>query len=218
MSDRTTCPLCNKSVSFAGLPKHIFSSLHKNDLIVGLQKRKVALTRDIKMFPATGCIPYIQVKGKHYLHLCFGCNKCYYQHHNFQKQHSCPKLSEGLKVVQSILDAPTLVLPTTQEPEPQATPLPTPTPSDFIDPEGKGRPLAVVISAFQRDIKRLNSIIESDKQVVEEAEAKSAKADMFLAGLNYCIEYMKGEEKEVYHSFLPNFKEEHPDILAFVDL
>lgn len=216
MSDRTTCPLCDKSVSFAGLPKHIFSSLHKNDLIVGLQKRKEALTRDIKMFPATGCIPYIQVKGRHYLHLCFGCNKCYYQHHNFQKQHSCSKLSEGFKAVQSILDAPTLVISKPQEAEPQATPLPTP--SDFKDPEGKGRPLAVVISAYQRDIKRLNSIIENDKQTVEEAEEKSAKADMFLAGLNYAIDYMKEEQKEVYQSFLPNFQEEHTAILKFVNL
>ena len=205
MSDKTTCPLCDKSISFAGLPKHIFSSLHKNDLIVGLQKRKEVLTRDIKMFPTTGCIPYIQVKGRHYLHLCFGCNKCYYHRHNFQKQHSCAKLAEGFKVVQSILDAPTLVISKPEAPEVKTTPLLTP------GDDKEFKELKMKYDSLTKQCALLNKFND-------EAELKAEKADGILEGLKTVLRYVKNKDDEIYDTLCDHFREEHEDLLALVKL
>jgi len=145
--------------------------------------------------------------------ICFGCKKVICRTAlKDEHRRSCKNKDAHKEACKSMLETAS----TTQEAEPQATPLATP--ADFTDPEGKGRPLAVVIRDFQRTIERLNSVIECDKQTVEEAETKSAKADMFLDGLNYTIKYMKGEQREVYEAFLPNFQEEYPDILEFVKL
>ena len=200
----TSCPLCKKEVSYAGFSKHIFSSFHKNDLVVGLQKRKDYLVKDLKMFPTTGCIPYIRVKSSSYLHLCFGCNKSYYSTSNPNKQHTCPSLAKGLKTVQDILDAPTLVVSKAEEPDPQGPPLPSPVPALAPPP--------AEVAELKREVKRLQVYLEHAKADEEKAE----KGDQLLDALNWTLRYIKNQDCDTYEGLVDNFKDEFEGLLSLV--
>lgn len=120
MSDKTTCPLCQKEFSYAGLTKHIFSGGHKKEILELLVKQKVLALRYIKDYKATKTLPFITINYRTRIHLCYGCNKCYKTPSTQDKKHICPKVDEGFSIIKKMLEEPT----TTSTDEPQATPLP----------------------------------------------------------------------------------------------
>jgi hypothetical protein len=148
------------------------------------------------------CPPKISKVPNHKAYqCCFGCKKMYARR-ILQGEHKreCKNKDAHKEACKGMLDT----VSTTQEAEPQGIPC---APADEKE-----------LIKLQKKIVALETTIEMNEKIVSDAEFKSEKAEMFLAGLNYSIRYMKGDQKEVYESFLPNFKEEHKELLKFVEL
>jgi hypothetical protein len=92
---------------------------------------------------------------------------------------------------------------TTQEAEPQATPL-------LASPQAD--------EALKKEYDRLQTKCTAYQEQIEEADAKAEKADKILDGLKMVLKYVKGKDWEIYDTLCDEFKEEHPDLLAFVKL
>lgn len=194
MADRTTCPICSKSVAYSGLPKHIFSEEHKRDLMVGLKKRSKYLVPDLKAHPEY--LPFIKCKDTR-LHLCYGCKKCYRTEASF-KTHTCAKMAEGLKHVNDILAMPEF---TVEPPEAKAPPLPP-----------QATQAEVVKLQKQLDtVKSQFKVLEKDYDEVME---RSGKSEAMFAGLAFLLDYLKQEE--CYDSVMENFREAHPDLMPLL--
>jgi len=202
MTDKSKCPLCFKSLSYAGVSRHIFSEEHKKDLMVGLKKRDKYLRQELKIHPQF--LPYIRIKSGN-LHLCYGCKKCYQTSGTFQKTHTCPQMAEGLKVVNDILDMPEFIV---ESPEAKTPPLPSlPPPADVEKLQKQNEQL-------KREKKDLIQEIDDVIERSEKSEAIFAEKEKVASGLIWVLDYLK--EEECYESLMDNFKEQNQDLLKLI--
>ena len=109
MSEKVDCPLCSKTLSYAGLNKHMFSKNH-----ISIWNAPSYRTR-LQNYFASGAKNTIEIKG---IFICFGCK-------TFTRKdvpHSCPNKAKTLEFIKSILDTPVRV-PERKAPEPVALPV-----------------------------------------------------------------------------------------------
>lgn len=93
MSEKTDCPLCSKTLSFAGLKKHMFSKNHSH--IWNDPKLRGRLQECLN----SGAKNTVQVKS---LFLCFGCK-------TFSRKdvpHRCQNKQKAIDFLKTILDVP----------------------------------------------------------------------------------------------------------------
>lgn len=93
MSEKTDCPLCSKTLSYAGLKKHMFSKNHSHIWNDPKLRGRLQECFDAKAKNT------VQVKT---IFLCFGCK-------TFSRKdvpHSCPNKQKGLDFLKTILDVP----------------------------------------------------------------------------------------------------------------
>ena len=104
MENHLDCPLCQKSISYAGFHKHIFSTAHKDDLEALILKRKQHLLKYVEGKDHSS-MPYVipnLKKSTTSLKLCFGCKKAFVSK-SYCKNHTCPHLKEQLERLKIIL-------------------------------------------------------------------------------------------------------------------
>jgi hypothetical protein len=110
MENHLDCPLCQKSISYAGFHKHIFSSAHKDDLEALIIKRKPYLLKYIEGKDHT-VMPYVipdPKKSTTTLKICYGCKKAFISKSYF-KNHLCPHTKDQLQWLKDILAKETSV-------------------------------------------------------------------------------------------------------------
>lgn len=114
MSEKTDCPLCSKTLTYAGLNKHMFSKNHSH--IWNAPSNRVKFQNCFN----SGAKNTIEMKM---IFLCFGCK-------TFTRKdvpHSCPNKAKTLEFIKSILDVPVRIPEPKLEPQgpllmPQADP------------------------------------------------------------------------------------------------
>ena len=102
------CPLCPLEVSKQGMNKHIFSCVHKQDLLSLLHSRKPFLDKYIKNYEngVVDYLPYVTPDPKKisvHMSLCFGCKSAY--HCGSTKSHSCKQFKEGIETLKGLLNS-----------------------------------------------------------------------------------------------------------------
>ena len=104
MENHLDCPLCQKSISYVGFHKHIFSNAHKDDLTALIIKRKPQLLKYIEGKDHI-VMPYVipdPKKSTTTLKLCYGCKKAFISKSYF-KNHMCSHTKEQLQCLKDIL-------------------------------------------------------------------------------------------------------------------
>ena len=101
---KTSCPICNKEVSYTGFHKHIFSELHTNHLYGLVFQRKEAIQKyiDGKHHNLMTWVVPDKKKITTTLKLCFGCNTAYCSK-SYSVEHSCNKQAENIEFLKKIL-------------------------------------------------------------------------------------------------------------------
>jgi len=112
-------------------------------------------------------------------------------------------LAEGLKVVQSILDAPTLVLPTTQEPEPQATPLPS---SKEVDD------LKKQVADLKRENAKNKAYLEEEQEEKLDLIRTNEEALNLKACLIDLLTPIRDDDFQKYENMLYDYNKKYPGV------
>ena len=101
MSDTTACPICAKTVSYAGINKHCFSNAHANDIKNALFTRKTLILSNIENEKPVSI--YFKSPNKCY-YLCIPCS--YLKPTTYldgPKEHKCCNSVKNKELIKDIL-------------------------------------------------------------------------------------------------------------------
>jgi hypothetical protein len=176
------CIICSKKTSYAGKPKHLFSSAHDRDFSNAVLRNKdkfKAWLQDVKVG-----IPSIMLKNKAYK-VCFTCKKVALSTDFFRGCPTCDGV-ENAKVIKGIIETKVIVeIPGSQKAD-------------------------VVPEVLQKEVDKLKRKVEQDApfvaQAMELSDALTAVLSMLQEdekklGFNKALEVLK-EYPQVYKSQL----------------
>jgi len=198
-------------MSFAGLPKHIFSHTHFHHLREAVIRSKSSILSWIAEYEAgkkslQKPLPTISFSDKdtNRYRVCFSCKKISISGSN--KEHRCDtnakkweeKRKECVDEYKTIL-AEAKDIPLTQ---PQESLTETVTDPDLI----------YSLKNHQADLKTLTKKAEALQGIIDSNEEVVEKADQYRESLRYVLNYTKCDNFELYERILTNLKEEFPEV------
>ena len=172
MSNHTNCPLCDKSIAWNNIHKHIFARQHIEKFVQpALLKEKGSISLWKKGTVNSGC-PIIWVGNKQ-LYLCFGC-KTAKSHLPSYHLKECKHAEEHLTTLKRLIDTPEIVEQS----------------ADASELKKEVEALKKKLKASEREVEMLEEARDDIDVWTEKIFGKSA-TDMYEYDIERAIEFSK---------------------------